>query len=138
MGTPLPEASAANPSSAVTLRVEGAYNDLPLAGTAVFESFDALHRLPRPLGADITIEGKQTSLKWTGTMTDPSFDARSYGFAKLGDLVKGQPFLETKTVTGASGRGQLWVRLKRRRGTAEAPAENAPAKKTTRKTAKKA
>ena len=69
--------------------------------------------------------------------TDPSFDSRSYGFAKLGDLVKGQPFLETKTVTGASGRGQLWVRLKRRRGATEAPAENAPTKKTARKTAKK-
>ena len=47
--------------------------------------------------------------------TDPSFDSRTYGFAKLGDLVKGQPFIETKTVTGASGRGQLWVRLKGRR-----------------------
>jgi uncharacterized protein (TIGR00288 family) len=70
--------------------------------------------------------------------TDPSFDSRNYGFAKLGDLVKGQPFLETKTVTGASGRGQLWVRLKRRRAGAEAPAEKAPAKKTARKTARKA
>ncbi len=48
--------------------------------------------------------------------TDPSFDARSYGHAKLSDLVKAQAFLETKTVTGSSGRGQLWVRLKRRRG----------------------
>jgi hypothetical protein len=56
----------------------------------------------------------------------------------LGDLVKGQPFLETKTVTGASGRGQLWVRLKRRRAGAEAPAEKAPAKKTARKTTRKA
>ena len=47
--------------------------------------------------------------------TDPSFDARSYGFAKLTDLVKAQPFVETKTVTGSGGRGQLWVRLKGRR-----------------------
>ena len=31
--------------------------------------------------------------------TDPSFDARNYGFAKLSDLVKAQPFVETKTVT---------------------------------------
>jgi uncharacterized protein (TIGR00288 family) len=74
--------------------------------------------------------------------TDPSFDARTYGFAKLSDLVKAQPFVETKTVTGASGRGQLWVRLKRRRSTSEAtaeksPAEKTPAKKATRKTAKK-
>jgi uncharacterized protein (TIGR00288 family) len=67
--------------------------------------------------------------------TDPSFDARSYGFAKLGDLVKAQPFIESKTVTGSSGRGQLWVRLKgRRRGATS----EAPAKKAVRKTAKKA
>lgn len=46
--------------------------------------------------------------------TDPSFDARTYGFAKLSDLVKAQPFLETQTVKTSSGQGQLWVRLKRR------------------------
>jgi hypothetical protein len=46
--------------------------------------------------------------------TDPSFDSRTYGFAKLSDLVKDQPFLETKTVEADSGRSQLWVRLKRR------------------------
>jgi uncharacterized protein (TIGR00288 family) len=59
--------------------------------------------------------------------TDPSFDSRSYGFAKLGDLVKAQPFVETKTVTGSSGRGQLWVRLKGRR----------PTESTTRKAVRK-
>ena len=46
--------------------------------------------------------------------TDPSFDPRTYGFAKLSDLVKAQPFVETRTVKGASGQGQLWVRLKGR------------------------
>lgn len=73
--------------------------------------------------------------------TDPSFDPRTYGFGKLSDLVKGQPFLETKTVTGSSGRGQLWVRLKGRRRTEEASptkavkekASKAVAKKTTKK-----
>jgi uncharacterized protein (TIGR00288 family) len=72
--------------------------------------------------------------------TDPSFDARSYGFAKLGDLVKAQPFVETKTVTGSSGRGQLWVRLKRRRTGSETPAQQSaeqPAKKTAKKASKK-
>jgi len=64
--------------------------------------------------------------------TDPSFDSRSYGFAKLGDLVKGQPFVETKTVTGSSGRGQLWVRLKGRRSSGDGPA-----KKAVKKVAKK-
>jgi uncharacterized LabA/DUF88 family protein len=65
--------------------------------------------------------------------TDPSFDARTHGFARLSDLVKGQPFLETKTVTGASGQGQLWVRLKGRRvpagGTKRAASKKAAAKK---------
>ena len=70
--------------------------------------------------------------------TDPSFDARSYDFAKLGDLVKAQPFLETKTVTGSSGRGQLWVRLKRRRPASEAPAKKTTVKRmTTKRAAKK-
>ncbi len=73
--------------------------------------------------------------------TDPSFDARNYGFAKLGDLVKDQPFVETRTVTGTSGRGQLWVRLKRRRSATTEPAAKKAVKKavkkTTRKTAKK-
>ena len=57
--------------------------------------------------------------------TDPSFDPRTYGFAKLSDLVKAQPFLETRTVKGASGQGQLWVRLKGR-ATARKAAKAAP------------
>ncbi len=67
--------------------------------------------------------------------TDPSFDPRTYGFAKLSNLVKDQPYLETKTVQTSSGQGQLWVRLKRRSsarksaGPAAAAAEEKPAKK---------
>jgi len=52
--------------------------------------------------------------------TDPSFDARNYGFGKLSDLVKAQPFVETKTVTAPGGRGNLRVRLKGRRPVEEA------------------
>ncbi|WP_030484275.1 NYN domain-containing protein [Nocardioides aequoreus] len=48
--------------------------------------------------------------------TDPSFDPRTFGFGKLSDLVKAQRFVETRTVTGEKGRGELWVRLKGRRG----------------------
>ena len=95
--------------------------------------------------------------------TDASFDARTYGFAKLSDLVKAQHFLETKTVGGANGGGSLWVRLKGRRsepaatepatkkaaakrtGTKKTSAKKAPseppaktAKKAAKKTAKKA
>lgn len=65
--------------------------------------------------------------------TDPSFDARNYGFSKLSDLVRTQPFVETKSVTGASGHSQLWVRLKGPR-----PAPDASPKTTAEKTAKKA
>jgi uncharacterized protein (TIGR00288 family) len=74
--------------------------------------------------------------------TDPSFDPRNYGFGKLSDLVKAQPFVETRSDTGPSGRGQLWVRLKGRRpveGTATTKAAKTAktAKKaTTRKSAK--
>jgi uncharacterized protein (TIGR00288 family) len=65
--------------------------------------------------------------------TDPSFDPRTYGFGKLGDLVKEQPFVETKTVTGPGGRGQLWVRVKGRR-----PPESTSATKPTKPTKKAA
>lgn len=64
--------------------------------------------------------------------TDPSFDARSYGFGKLSDLVKAQPFIESKTVTAPGGRGQLWVRLKGRR-----PVEDGSTSKTAVRSAKK-
>ena len=66
--------------------------------------------------------------------TDPSFDSRSYGFGKLSDLVKAQPFVETKSVVGQSGRGQLWVRLKRRRSNETV---SQPAPKTTKSAATK-
>src|SRR3954454_16985969 len=72
--------------------------------------------------------------------TDPSFDSRTYGFAKLRDLVKAQPYLETKTVTSASGGGRLWVRLKGRRTATADPAKKTttkPAKKTTTRATKK-
>ncbi len=65
--------------------------------------------------------------------TDPSFDPRTYGFTRLGDLVGGQHYLETKTVTSESGQGQVWVRLKGRRGgqpSKRSTAEKAPAKKS--------
>ena len=34
---------------------------------------------------------------------DPSFDARNFGFRKLGELVKAQPYLEVKSVPSAEG-----------------------------------
>ena len=77
--------------------------------------------------------------------TDPSFDPRNYGFGKLSDLVKAQPFVETRSATGPSGRGQLWVRLKGRRSAegaaatkpSKTAAKKSAARKTTKATAKK-
>ncbi|MGW5240113.1 NYN domain-containing protein [Monashia sp. NPDC004114] len=63
--------------------------------------------------------------------TDPSFDSRTYGFGKLSDLIKAQAYLETKTVTGSSGHGQLLVRLKGRRH-AEDASSRKPVKRTTK------
>jgi hypothetical protein len=38
---------------------------------------------------------------------DPAFDARSYGFRKLSELVKGQPYLGVKEVPIAAGSQQM-------------------------------
>jgi uncharacterized LabA/DUF88 family protein len=45
---------------------------------------------------------------------DPSFDARNFGFRKLSELVKAQPYLEVKEVPIAEGSQQvrLFVRLR--------------------------
>ena len=46
--------------------------------------------------------------------TNPDFDARNYGFEKLGELVKAQPYLETKAVAlnETTGTSQVHVRRK--------------------------
>jgi hypothetical protein len=41
-----------------------------------------------------------------------AFDPRDYGHVKLGGLVRAEPYVEVKEVTGPSGLSQLWVRLK--------------------------
>jgi uncharacterized LabA/DUF88 family protein len=45
----------------------------------------------------------------------PSFDPRNYGFQKLGDLVRAQPYLEVKSVPASDGSpiAHLFVRLKK-------------------------
>ena len=50
------------------------------------------------------------------SQTNPDFDARNYGFKKLGDLVRAQPYLETKMVTlnEATGTNQVFVRRKQK------------------------
>jgi uncharacterized protein (TIGR00288 family) len=103
---------------------------------------------PRPLQSVLTkalnkidTDDDWASLSAVGNhlnRTDPSFDARTYGFGKLGDLVKAQPFVETKMATGPDGRGHLWVRLKGRRSADQEPAGKAGKKTTTAKAAKHA
>ena len=46
--------------------------------------------------------------------SDPSFDSRNFGFRKLGELVKAQPYLEVKSVPASEGSQsmQLFVRVK--------------------------
>jgi len=45
---------------------------------------------------------------------DPSFDARNFGFKKLGELVKAQPYLEVKSTPSVEGSQvtHLYVRVK--------------------------
>ncbi|MFC7496802.1 MULTISPECIES: NYN domain-containing protein [unclassified Nocardioides] len=91
--------------------------------------------LTKALNKVTTDDDYWTSLSALGNhlnRTDPSFDARNYGFSKLSDLVKGQPFVETKIVTGPSGRGSLWVRMKGRRPV-DGPSTRKPAKTVTKK-----
>jgi hypothetical protein len=40
-----------------------------------------------------------------------AFDPRDYGYAKLGELVRKQSYVEVKDVSGPTGPSQLWVRL---------------------------
>jgi hypothetical protein len=43
---------------------------------------------------------------------NPSFDTRLYGSAKLGELVRKQPFLEVRETTDGAGNTNLSVRLR--------------------------
>lgn len=46
------------------------------------------------------------------TKNNSSFDARNYGFSKLGELVRKQPYLEVKETPDASGASHLHVRMR--------------------------
>ena len=45
--------------------------------------------------------------------SQPGFDPRDYGHAKLGELVRAAPYVEVKAVPGPAGQSHLWVRLAR-------------------------
>jgi hypothetical protein len=47
---------------------------------------------------------------------NPGFDTRSHGYAKLGELVRAQPYVVVRDVGGPPGPTQLWVSLSRSNG----------------------
>jgi uncharacterized protein (TIGR00288 family) len=53
-----------------------------------------------------------SNVGWYIVNNHPSFDSRSYGYPKLGGLVRDQPGIAVKQRSDASGTGHLWVRLK--------------------------
>jgi hypothetical protein len=57
--------------------------------------------------ADLSVVGHYLSA------SNPGFDVRDYGYAKLGELVRAQPFVEVKEVRGSTGLSQLHVRIPR-------------------------
>jgi uncharacterized LabA/DUF88 family protein len=44
--------------------------------------------------------------------SNAAFDPRDYGRTKLGELVRSEPYVDVKNVSGPGGLNQLWVRLK--------------------------
>lgn len=43
---------------------------------------------------------------------NPAFDSRSYGYKKLGDLVRAQPYLEVKSISKGEGSSSIYVSRK--------------------------
>jgi hypothetical protein len=83
--------------------------------------------LQRMLSAAITSTSKDDGWSNLGEVgsylvkSNAAFDPRDYGHAKLGELVRAEPYVEVRDVPGPSGLSQLWVRLKAVRS-ARAPA----------------
>lgn len=76
-----------------------------------------LARIIRPAVEASVRENGWAPLSAVGSIvlkTHPSFDPRNYGFSKLGELVRKQPFLEVNEVAMEDGSGNvhLYVRVK--------------------------
>ena len=98
----------------------GTIDDVPDLENALRQAFDAVSR----------DEGWATvsSIGSYIAKNDPSFDTRLYGFRKLSDMIRKQPFVEVKEAPeGATGQS-LTVRLKQKE-----PLPAAPAKRSRRK-----
>jgi hypothetical protein len=66
------------------------------------------------VAATITEDGwsRLSTVGWYVVNQHPSFDSRNYGYAKLGLLVRDQPFLEVRDLPLGNGINQVWVRLR--------------------------
>jgi uncharacterized LabA/DUF88 family protein len=107
----------------------------PAAFVAACDRFIYLDLLERPdsaedVGSDLekllstAIAGTSKDDGWSHlgevgsflTKSHAAFDPRDYGQAKLGQLVRAQPYLEVKDVPGPAGLSHVLVRLKPGRG----------------------
>ena len=90
--------------------------------------------LERILSAAISSTSKEdgwSALSAVGSYlvkSNAAFDPRDYGHTKLGELVRGESYVEVKAVPGSTGLSQLWVRLKPARPTTSAAARGRPAR----------
>ena len=64
-------ARTADDHTPITLQIEGAYNDVAAKIDATFESSVALRDASRPVDAKFTIKGKDTTVAFDGTMSEP-------------------------------------------------------------------
>jgi AsmA family protein len=64
-------AHVAGDDTPITLQIEGAYNDVAAKLDAAFESSVALRDASGPVGAKFVIAGKDTTIAFDGTMTEP-------------------------------------------------------------------
>ena len=92
-------------------------------GSAGSRSEDASAPALRPFLCDaitaVTQDDGWAPLGMVGSLlqkNDPSFDARNYGFRKLSELVKGQPYLTVKEVPIAPGSQQMHLSVRLRGG----------------------
>ncbi len=91
------------------------------AAPPVAEDEEPTPRLPelkRILSAAISSTSKEDGWSHLGEVgsflvkSNAAFDPRDYGHTKLGELVRGEPYVEVRDVPGPGGPSQLWVRLK--------------------------
>lgn len=52
------------------------------------------------------------------TKNNPSFDSRNYGFAKLGELMRKQPYLDVKDAPGGDGSAHVHILVRSKLGQA--------------------